>query len=49
MLGCANDYIACRDSDAQDIYIIKKEIFDKTYKLFESNSGEKTVLKYKNY
>lgn len=41
MLGCANDYIACRDSDAQDIYIIKKEIFDKTYKLFESNSGEK--------
>lgn len=30
-LGCAGDYLAVRKDDLEDVYIIKKEIFEATY------------------
>lgn len=34
-LGKPGDYLACRESDPKDIYIIEKDIFAKTYTLVE--------------
>ncbi len=31
MLGHVGDFVACKEDDTQDIYIIEKEIFGKTY------------------